>query len=85
MSSTPKGTSKLCLGLIDSEECDELFSIVPLVLIFMSQFVLGVGNTMYYALGQTYLDDNTKVNAIRSNSIIQIHCIVNLTRKQTLR
>ncbi|XP_037025259.1 solute carrier organic anion transporter family member 74D isoform X2 [Bradysia coprophila] len=58
--STPKGTSKLCLGLIEDEECDELFSIVPLVLIFMSQFVLGIGNTMYYALGQTYLDDNTK-------------------------
>lgn len=26
----------------------------------MSQFVLGIGNTMYFALGQTYLDDNTK-------------------------
>ncbi|KAG4073411.1 hypothetical protein HA402_007667 [Bradysia odoriphaga] len=58
--STPKGTSKLCLGLIEVEECDELFSIVPLVLMFMSQFVLGIGTTMYYALGQTYLDDNTK-------------------------
>lgn len=26
----------------------------------MSQFVLGIGNTLYYSLGQTYLDDNTK-------------------------
>lgn len=44
-----------------AKECDdELESIVPLVLIFLSQFVLGVGNTLYYALGQTYLDDNTK-------------------------
>lgn len=43
------------------QECgDEIESIVPLVLIFISQFVLGIGNTMYYALGQTYLDDNTK-------------------------
>lgn len=50
----------MCLGLKEDDECDELFSIVPLVLIFMSQFVLGIGNTMYYALGQTYLDDNTK-------------------------
>lgn len=42
-------------------ECDsEIESITPLVLIFTSQFVLGVGNTLYYALGQTYLDDNTK-------------------------
>jgi len=41
-------------------DCDDLFSYVPLVLIFLSQFVLGVGNTMYYSLGQTYLDDNTK-------------------------
>ncbi|GLH12816.1 Solute carrier organic anion transporter family member, partial [Gryllus bimaculatus] len=32
---------------------------MPLVLIFLSQFVLGVGTTLYYALGQTYLDDNT--------------------------
>lgn len=42
-------------------ECDnEIESIIPLVLIFLSQFVLGIGNTLYYALGQTYLDDNTK-------------------------
>lgn len=36
---------------------DEIESILPLILIFLSQFVLGVGNTLYYALGQTYLDD----------------------------
>lgn len=43
------------------QECnDEIESITPLILIFISQFVLGIGNTMYYALGQTYLDDNTK-------------------------
>lgn len=38
----------------------EIESITPLVLIFLSQFVLGIGNTLYFALGQTYLDDNTK-------------------------
>lgn len=26
----------------------------------MSQFILGIGNTLYYSLGQSYLDDNTK-------------------------
>lgn len=36
----------------------EIFSYVPLLLIFLSQFVLEIG--IYYFLGQTYLDDNTK-------------------------
>lgn len=53
--------SKLCKASGKSpDECDEVFSYVPLVLIFLSQFVLGVGNTLYYSLGQTYLDDNIK-------------------------
>lgn len=43
-----------------NEECDELFSYLPLILIFISQFVLGIGNTLYFALGQSYLDDNTR-------------------------
>jgi hypothetical protein len=43
------------------EKCDEeIQSIVPLILIFLSQFVLGVGNTLYYALGQTYIDDGVE-------------------------
>ncbi|KAH8338694.1 hypothetical protein KR074_003486 [Drosophila pseudoananassae] len=53
-------SEQLCGAGKKEEDCDDLFSIVPLVLIFLSQFVLGVGNTMYYSLGQTYLDDNTK-------------------------
>lgn len=48
------------MSLIEDEECDELFSYVPLILIFLSQFILGIGNTLYYSLGQSYLDDNTK-------------------------
>lgn len=53
-------SNKLCQSSSKSEEnCDETFSYIPLILIFLSQFVVGIGNTLYYALGQSYLDDNT--------------------------
>lgn len=39
---------------------DGEFTYVPALLVFLSQFVLGIGTTLYYALGQTYIDDNTK-------------------------
>uniref|UniRef100_A0A182J4Z2 Solute carrier organic anion transporter family member n=1 Tax=Anopheles atroparvus TaxID=41427 RepID=A0A182J4Z2_ANOAO len=55
-----KSTNRLCLDTASPKECLETISVVPLILIFMSQFVLGIGNTLYYSLGQTYLDDNTK-------------------------
>ncbi|KAJ6647832.1 Solute carrier organic anion transporter family member 5A1 [Pseudolycoriella hygida] len=55
----PTGSNKLCLGIVKAENCDEIFSIVPLALLFLSQFVLGIGNTLYYSLGQSYIDDNT--------------------------
>ncbi|XP_055837514.1 solute carrier organic anion transporter family member 74D [Episyrphus balteatus] len=58
--SSIKDSQQLCGANPDDKECDQLFSIVPLVLIFLSQFVLGIGNTLYYSLGQPYLDDNTK-------------------------
>ncbi|TMW53195.1 hypothetical protein DOY81_001738 [Sarcophaga bullata] len=60
VNSTIKNSQQLCGGLKLDHECESLLSIVPLILIFLSQFVLGVGNTLYYSLGQTYLDDNTK-------------------------
>lgn len=41
------------------DDCNEVFEYLPLILIFLSQFVLGIGNTLYYSLGQSYLDDNT--------------------------
>ncbi|XP_053691720.1 solute carrier organic anion transporter family member 74D [Sabethes cyaneus] len=55
-----KSTNRLCLSAFTPKECHDIISVVPLILIFMSQFVLGIGNTLYYSLGQTYLDDNTK-------------------------
>lgn len=51
--------NKLCQIDAKSDDCEEIFSYLPLFLIFLSQFVLGIGNTLYYALGQSYLDDNT--------------------------
>lgn len=47
---------------IGDADCDEEFSYVPLFLIFLSQFILGIGNTLYYSLGPTYIDDNSKLH-----------------------
>lgn len=43
----------------DANSLSSDYSVVPLVLIFLSQFILGIGTTLYYVLGQTYIDDNT--------------------------
>jgi hypothetical protein len=43
----------------DEESLDDT-SAVPRLLVFFSQFILGIGTTLYYGLGQTYMDDNTK-------------------------
>lgn len=43
------------------QKCNqEILSMIPPLLIFISQFVLGIGTTLYFSLGQTYLDDNTE-------------------------
>ncbi|KAM7352129.1 organic anion transporting polypeptide 33Ea [Cochliomyia hominivorax] len=60
VNTTIKNSQHLCGASKLNQECESLLSVVPLILIFLSQFVLGVGNTLYYSLGQTYLDDNTK-------------------------
>lgn len=60
-----KGSAQeLCLLVENGEDCsvDNTFAKMPLALIFISQFVLGIGTTLYYSLGQTYLDDNTNKN-----------------------
>jgi MFS family permease len=50
--------NRLCLYDEMKKSCDdEIDSMLPLILIFLSQFVLGIGNTLFFALGQTYLDD----------------------------
>lgn len=56
--------ASLCTRGEDSAiKCEESgggeFSNVPALLVFLSQFVLGIGTTLYYALGQTYMDDNS--------------------------
>jgi len=51
-------SNRLCIDEPSDQLCDdEIKTMLPLILIFLSQFVLGVGNTLFYALGQTYLDD----------------------------
>ncbi|XP_031623047.1 solute carrier organic anion transporter family member 74D-like [Contarinia nasturtii] len=53
--------SKICQSsALFGDDCDEEFSYIPLILIFLSQFALGIGNTLYCSLGPTYIDDNTK-------------------------
>ncbi|KAL1123272.1 hypothetical protein AAG570_002358 [Ranatra chinensis] len=38
---------------------DEATLVAP-ILVFVSQFILGVGSSLYFTLGQTYIDDNIK-------------------------
>ncbi|XP_046382790.1 solute carrier organic anion transporter family member 74D [Ischnura elegans] len=55
-------SSALDADLLDDGDRCEVggdLSAMPLALVFISQFVLGIGTTLYFALGQTYLDDNT--------------------------
>ncbi|XP_054268573.1 solute carrier organic anion transporter family member 74D-like [Macrosteles quadrilineatus] len=64
-SSSSKDQASLCVRGEEGGSHCELpvggeFSNIPALLVFFSQFVLGIGTTLYYALGQTYLDDNTK-------------------------
>ncbi|XP_043234790.1 solute carrier organic anion transporter family member 74D-like isoform X2 [Amphibalanus amphitrite] len=43
----------------DPSQCDTGdVSLVPVILLFLSQFVSGIGATAYYTLGLTYLDDS---------------------------
>nr|XP_033340984.1 solute carrier organic anion transporter family member 74D [Megalopta genalis]XP_033340986.1 solute carrier organic anion transporter family member 74D [Megalopta genalis] len=54
----------ICPRVVKPQLCDEEsmldVSILPRLLVFLSQFILGIGTTLYYGLGQTYLDDNTE-------------------------
>lgn len=64
LNNTVESSLPLCPSQGSSNSCDEEaeadVSFVPRLLIFLSQFILGIGTTLYYGLGQTYLDDNTK-------------------------
>lgn len=60
-------SNQLCSTTFKEEDCEKSsrdFSVIPLILVFLSQFILGIGNTLYFSLGQTYLDDNTKKTEI---------------------
>ncbi|CAL8072089.1 unnamed protein product [Orchesella dallaii] len=47
-------------GVCDSSESIE--SITPLIIIFLSQFVAGIGVLLFFTLGGPYLDDNSSRN-----------------------
>lgn len=63
VTSAPKDLT-ICPRTDNPEHCDAeamlSVSLLPRLLVFISQFILGIGTTLYYGLGQTYLDDNTK-------------------------
>ncbi|XP_054274192.1 solute carrier organic anion transporter family member 74D-like isoform X1 [Macrosteles quadrilineatus] len=56
------GASSWCgPGALLAQDCDDGdVSDTPPVLLFMSQFFLGVGTSMYWTLGIAYLDDNVR-------------------------
>lgn len=60
---TEKDSLELCSNTT-AQTCKQYttsdFSAVPTVTIFISQFILGIGTTLYFSLGQTYIDDNTE-------------------------
>lgn len=62
--SKPLRNNKLCTTTPGkNDDCvdnEEILSYKPLILIFLSQFVLGIANTLFFPLGQSYLDDNTE-------------------------
>ncbi|KAL1123271.1 hypothetical protein AAG570_002357, partial [Ranatra chinensis] len=57
-------TKGLCSEEVKEEnwlsQDDGKYSNFPAVIAFLSQFILGIGSTLYTALGQTYIDDNVK-------------------------
>ncbi|KAL1123270.1 hypothetical protein AAG570_002356 [Ranatra chinensis] len=54
----------LCSEEVEEEDCVSRaggkHSTLPAILVFLSQFILGIGSTLYVVLGQTYIDDNAK-------------------------
>ncbi|CAG2059525.1 unnamed protein product [Timema podura] len=52
--------NKTALAYCEEDVSSGEHSLMPLILIFFSQFVLGIGTTLFHSLGQTYLDDHTK-------------------------
>lgn len=42
-----------------SAELSTFSSFAPLIIIFLSQFVAGIGNLLFFSLGGPYLDDNS--------------------------
>lgn len=55
-----KQRKNLCL-VNRTHECDhEEGNLAPQILLFCAQFISGVGGTLYYTLGISYMDDNVQ-------------------------
>lgn len=61
ISKSMQSQNQLCTIESEAKECSESeYSVVPLIFMFASRFILGIGNTLYFSLGQSYLDDNVE-------------------------
>lgn len=48
-------------NILEACQTTEVFSYLPLIVIFFAQFALGIGSALYFSLGQSYLDDSVKM------------------------
>jgi hypothetical protein len=55
-----KSKVTLCEASNLKSDCQNEPNLAPLILIFLSQFVAGIGVVLFFTLGGPYLDDNTK-------------------------
>ena len=52
---------RLCRNDGTGVECEAREGIIlPQILLFVAQFISGVGGSLYYTLGVSYMDDNTE-------------------------
>lgn len=69
------------VNFVGNLECDlGEVSIAPLAIWFAAQLISGIGGTLYYSLGYSYMDDNIKKS--KSPVIISQYYFLNCYLKQ---